>query len=71
MEEQFLVKSLMKNDSAEEDHLLLLVNDLIEEYVLTKIINEFTDKDADYLKVKDRQLRWLAAKARFRAVKLK
>lgn len=71
MEENFLVKSLMKDDSAEEDHLLLLVNNLIEEYILTKIINEFTDEDVDYLKVKDRQLRWLAAKARFRAVKIK
>ena len=71
MEEHLLVKSLMKDDSAEEDHLLLLVNNLIEEYILTKIINEFTDEDVDYLKVKDRQLRWLAAKARFRAVKIK
>jgi hypothetical protein len=71
MEEQFLVNSLMKDDSVEEDHLLLLVTDLIEEYVLTKIINEFKDEDVDYLKVKDRQLRWLAAKARFRAVKIK
>lgn len=71
MEEQFLVKSLMKNESAEEDHLLLWVNDLIEEYILKKIIDEFTDEDLDYLKVKDRQLRWLAAKARFRAVKIK
>ena len=71
MEEQFLVNSLMKDDSVEEDHLLLLVTDLIEEYVLTKIIDEFKDEDVDYLKVKDRQLRWLAAKARFRAVKIK
>ncbi len=66
-----MVKSLMEDDSVEEDHLLLLVTDLIEEYVLTKIINEFKDEDMDYLKVKDRQLRWLAAKARFRAVKIK
>lgn len=66
-----MVKSLMKDDYVEEDHLLLLVTDLIEEYVLTKIINEFKDEDVDYLKVKDRQLRWLAAKARFRAVKIK
>jgi len=64
-----LVKHLMKDGSDEEDHLLLLVTDLIEEYVLTKIINEFKDEDVDYLKVKDRQLRWLAAKARFRAFK--
>lgn len=71
MKGQFLVKNLMKDDSAEEDHFLLLVNDLIEEYILTKIINEFSDEDVDYLKVKDRQLRWLAAKARFRAVKIK
>jgi hypothetical protein len=71
MEGQFLAKKLMKDDSVEEDHLLLFVNDLIEEYILTKIINEFTDEDVDYLKVKDRQLRWLAAKARFRAVKIK
>ena len=32
----------LEDDSAEEDHFLLLVNDLIEEYILTKIINEFT-----------------------------
>ncbi len=64
-----MVKHLMKDGSDEEDHLLLLINDLIEEHVLTKIINEFTDEDTDYLKIKDRQLRWLVAKARFRAVK--
>ena len=69
MEEQFLVKHLMKDGSDEEDHLLLLINDLIEEHVLTKIINEFTEEDTDYLKIKDRQLRWLVAKARFRAFK--
>jgi hypothetical protein len=70
MEEHYLVKSLMKDDFAGDDYLQLLVNKLVEEYILTKIINEFTDEDVDYLKVKDRQLRWLAAKARFRAVKI-
>lgn len=69
MEEQFLVKNLMKDGSNEEDQLLLLINDLIEEHVLTKIINELTEEDTDYLKIKDRQLRWLVAKARFRAFK--
>ncbi len=34
----------MEGDSAEEDHLLLLVNNLIEGYVLKRIINEFKDK---------------------------
>lgn len=64
-----MVKHLMKSGSDEEDQLLLLINDLIEEHVLTKIINEFTEEDTDYLKIKDRQLRWLVAKARFRAFK--
>lgn len=64
-----MVKNLMKDGSNEEDQLLLLINDLIEEHVLTKIINELTEEDTDYLKIKDRQLRWLVAKARFRAFK--
>jgi len=36
--------------------------------VLINVINKFIDEDAEYLKVKEREIRWLAAKARFRAI---
>jgi len=66
-----MVKNFDNDDYNDEKELLKAVHDFIEENVLITIINEFIDEDSRYLKVKDRELRWLAAKARFRAVKTK
>jgi len=71
MEKQVMVKNFNGNDYIDEKELLVIIHDFIEENVLINIINEFIDEDIHYLKTKDRELRWLAAKARFRAVKTK
>lgn len=69
MEQQFLVKNFDDDDYVGEDELLAVVHDFIEENVLINVINKFLDEDTDYLKYKDREIRWLAAKVRFRAIK--
>lgn len=71
MEEQVLVENLdddLDEGYAEEDELLKMVNEFIEENVLINVINKFLDEDTDYLKAKDREIRWLAAKVRFRTI---
>lgn len=45
-----------------------VITDFIEENVITTIIIDFLDEDLKYFKVKDKELRWLAAKARFRTI---
>ncbi|BDZ70366.1 hypothetical protein [Methanobacterium petrolearium] len=66
MEDPVMVKNF--NNDLEEDELLKLVNEVIEENVLINIINKFLDEDTEYLKAKNREIRWLAAKVRFRAI---
>lgn len=70
MEGRILVKNFTDDDYIEEEELLAVINDFIEENVLITIINDCIEEDTDYLKVKDRQIRWLAAKTRFRAIKM-
>ncbi len=70
MEDGFVVKNFKDKDYMGEEELLAFVNDFIEENVLIKVINDFVDEDMEYLRVKDREIRWLAAKARFRAIKI-
>jgi len=48
--------------------LLEFLYDVIEENVLINLINKFIDEDGDYLEVKEREIRWSAAKTRFRAI---
>lgn len=69
MEQQFLVKNFDDDYYVGEDELLEVVHDFIEENVLINVINKFLDEDTEYLKYKDREIRWLAAKVRFRALK--
>jgi hypothetical protein len=66
MKEQIVVKNF-DDDYIKEDELLSVITDFIEENVLTTITIDFLDEDLKYLKVKDKELRWLA-KARFRAI---
>lgn len=68
MGEQVGVNSLDNKDYSGDTELLEFVNEFIEENVLINVINKFIDEDAEYLKVKEREIRWLAAKARFRAI---
>ena len=68
MEQQLLVKNF-DDDYVGEDELLEVVHDFIEENVLINVINKFLDEDTEYLKYKDREMRWLAAKVRFRVIK--
>ena len=68
MGEQDVFNFLDNEDCSSDKELLEFVDDVIEENVLINLINKFIDEDADYLKVKEREIRWLAAKARFRAI---
>lgn len=68
MGEQVGAKNFNNKDYAGDEELLDIVNDFIEENVLIGVINKFIGEDTEYLKVKDREIRWLAAKARFRAI---
>ena len=68
MGEQVGVNNLHNKDYSGDAELLEFVHDFIEENVLINVINKFIDEDTEYLKVKEREIRWLTAKARFRAV---
>lgn len=67
MKEPIMVKNFIDGNQIKEDDLLAIIHDFIEESVLKSVINEFIDEDVNYLKVKNRELRWLATKARFGA----
>lgn len=64
-----MFKNFNNNNFIEEEELLTIIHDFIEENVLIKIINDCVDDDIEYLRVKNREIRWLAAKTRFRAIK--
>ena len=66
MKERITVKNFIDENQIKVEDLLAIIHDFIEESVLKSIINEFMDEDVNYLKVKNRELRWLATKARFR-----
>jgi hypothetical protein len=66
MEEGILVKNFSDSSYIKEEELLKIIHDFIEESVLQGIINEFVKEDVGYLRLKNRQIRWLAAKTRFR-----
>lgn len=51
-------------NQSEDDALVLFTTSFIEEEVIRKCINEISP---DYLRSKEWELRWLAAKVRFRA----
>jgi hypothetical protein len=67
MKERIMVKNFIDENQIKEEDLLAIIHDFIEESVLKRVINDFIDEDVNYLKVKNRELRWLATKSRFRA----
>lgn len=69
MEKRVMVKNFNNEDLIDENELLALINDFIEENVLIKLIEDFVDEDIYYMRTKTNELRWLAAKTRFRALK--
>ncbi len=68
MGKQVVLNGLDNKDYSEDSELLKLVHEFIEENVLIDVINNFIDEDSHYFKTKEREIRWLAAKARFRAI---
>ena len=66
MEEPIMVKNFNNEDFIDEEEIFAIINDFIEENILLNIINDFIDEDVQYLRVKEQELRWLAAKTRFR-----
>ena len=67
MKERVMVKNFSDENYINEEDLLAIIHDFIEESILKSVINEFIDEDVNYLKVKNRELLWLATKTRFRA----
>lgn len=67
MKERIMVRGFIDENQINEDDLLEIIHDFIEESILKSLINEFIDEEVNYLNVKNRELRWLATKARFRA----
>ena len=67
MKERIMARGFIDENQINEDDLLEIIHDFIEESILKSLINEFIDEEVNYLNVKNRELRWLATKARFRA----
>lgn len=65
-EEQILLEKYLDEDSFGEEEFLEFINNFIEEDLLRNIISDVLEDDLEYLKGKHRELRWLAAKTRFR-----
>ncbi len=63
----FLEYTLLKNKYAEDDDLLSYISSIIEAITIKNCIDDVTEENLEYLKVKNREIMWLAAKSRFRA----
>lgn len=63
----FLEHNLLKNKHVDEEELLSYISSIIEVSTIKNCINDKTDDD--YIKLKNRQIIWLATKSRFRAKK--
>ncbi|MGF7119464.1 hypothetical protein [Methanobacterium oryzae] len=64
----FLEYTLLKNKYAENsDDLLNYISSIIEAITIQNCINDVDEEHLEYLKAKNREIMWLAAKSRFRA----
>lgn len=64
----FLEYTLLKNKYAEDsDDLLNYISSIIEAIIIQNCINDVDEEHLEYLKAKNREIMWLAAKSRFRA----
>lgn len=64
----FLEYTLLKNKYVEDsDDLLNYISSIIEAITIQNCINDVDEEHLEYLKAKNREIMWLAAKSRFRA----
>lgn len=63
----FLEYTLLKNKYGDDDNLLDYISSIIEAITIQSCINDVNEEHLEYLKVKNREIMWLAAKSRFRA----
>jgi len=63
----FLEHNLLKNKNVDEDNLLTYISSIIEAVTIKNCIKDDNEEYLGYLKFKTREMRWLAAKTRFRA----
>lgn len=64
----FLEYTLLKNKYAESNEdLLNYISSIIEAITIQNCISDVDEEHLEYLKAKNREIIWLAAKSRFRA----
>lgn len=63
----FLEHNLLKNKNVDEDDLLMYISSIIEAVTIKNCVEAVDDEYLEYLKFKNREIRWLAAKTRFKA----
>lgn len=63
----FLEHNLLKNKYVDEEELLSYIASIIEAVTIKNCINNVNIGKDKYLKIKEQEIRWLAAKSRFRA----
>ena len=63
----FLDYNLLKNRDVNGEELLEYIFSIIEAVAIKTYIDDISDESGRYLKIKNQEVRWLAAKTRFRA----
>jgi len=65
----FLEHNLLKNKYVDEEELLSYLSSIIEASTIKNCIDDNNNEYNNYIKLKNRQIMWLATKSRFRAKK--
>jgi len=65
----FLEHNLIKNKHVDEEELLSYISSIIEASTIKNCIDDTNKEYDEYIKLKNRQIIWLATKSRFRAKK--
>lgn len=63
----FLEHNFQKSKYVNENELLSYISSIIEAVTINSCINEIDYGSSKYLKTKNKEIMWLAAKSRFRA----
>ena len=65
----FLEHNLLKNKYIDDEELLSYLSSIIEAATIKNCIDDDNNEYNTYIKLKNRQIMWLATKSRFRAKK--
>jgi hypothetical protein len=63
----FLEHNFLKYKHVDDEELLQYISSIIEAVTIRKCIDDVNGKNTKYLKIKNQEILWLAAKSRFRA----